>query len=68
MSTARNQISPRTKRGDDEIVSVLREHLDNPEAEVMARRYRTADQDAKTAVGWPTAKRLILNNESTPTP
>ena len=68
MSTARKPILPATKRNDDEIAAVLREHLDDAEADMMARRYRNAEQHAKTAVDWPTAKRRILNNKATPKP
>ena len=68
MSRARNPVPSATKRTDDEIASVLREHLDDAEADVMARRYRNAEQDAKTAVDWPTAKRRILDNKTTPKP
>ena len=61
MSTAQNDATPAKPR-EDEAVKVLREHMDNAKAETVAQRYANADEAAKTAVDWQTAKRLILNS------
>jgi hypothetical protein len=43
-----------------EAVEILREHLDEEEAEVLAQRIETADEDAKDAADWQGVKRHAL--------
>ena len=65
MSTARNPVRC-AKPTKDEAVKALREHLDDAEAETLARRYVNSDKDADSAVDWPKAKRRILHNKPKP--
>ena len=63
MSTARHPVRPGGPPSDDDTVKTLREYLDDVEAETLARRIRTADEDEKHAVDWQTVKRRILEQK-----
>jgi hypothetical protein len=67
MSTARNPVRPGTKASEEEMVAVLREHLDDADAKKLARRIETSDEDAKDAIDFPTLQRRILQ-QSKPKP
>ena len=62
MSTARHPIEP-AKPTEEETVRVLREHLDDAEAETLARRYLAADETQGHRPDIAAMKRRVLEQK-----
>lgn len=62
MSTARNPIQP-AKPTEEEAIKVLGEHLDDAEAETLARRYLAADETQGHPPDIAEMKRRVLEQK-----
>jgi hypothetical protein len=66
MGATKDPARPEIERGDEETLAALREHLSDEDAEMLARRMKTSEQDKEHATDWQAVKRRILHRTRKP--